>query len=308
MWVARLGKQQWGNTKQYTHQLTHRADGPALLTADIEPTDSKASGENTANAAVRQSDPGDNQSNDKGGRSPKKQTGGTQRGLTPRKRLLVLLICIFLVIDIVLLASAFAFGGLRNRVAVTPNLNTVIVAQTTNSPNLLISNIGYDPALDLATLRPYIKSVDTRALMPLKNNYLATVQNGSTQQTVLVDSTTVGRVISTYSNLVRYCNYGQADALANDLLDNSQAAQLLKAPFNSERITFHRLAIGRIYCINKPLQPIEVYIFVQPYYTQVNNDSGQAKSVGDVYLFKLVPKGSTLVVEAIEQVVLPAAG
>lgn len=160
----------------------------------------------------------------------------------------------------------------------------------------VIASVGYDSALNLATVGPYLKSVDYTSLKPLSNNYLVRTGSGSSSHVALIDETAVARIIDLNSNWVAYLN-GQNSDVLNDVAQGSDAENMINL-YQGYQIVFHRLALGDIY-----VNGSNVYVLAQPYYTVLKE--GQSATVNDVFLYTLVKQDDTLVVSGIEQVQVP---
>jgi hypothetical protein len=214
--------------------------------------------------------------------------------MSKRKRLIIVLIIVIIVFDI--LAAVCLFSGLLGgRAEVNQDPVNLIASQTVNNHGSNIADIGFDSAITLDQIGPYIKSVDYRTLKPLTNNYLSSTGTGDSRVTYLVDATAVARVISVNSNWVNYLNNGNEDVF-NDVLPDSKASQFIES-FKGDQIAYHRLAFGRIYT-----QGSNIYVITQPQITLLRD--GKSATVNDIFVFKLVKRGDTLIISDIEDVKL----
>ena len=129
--------------------------------------------------------------------SPAKTTtssaGKTKRKTSSKvRRVAIIVVAILLVGELFFLTFNAIAGG---RADVNTDKVALISGQLNNNENRVIADIGYDPALNLQAIGPYLQSVNPSSLSPLSNNYLSKIGKGDDSKLVLVDEEAVGRVI-----------------------------------------------------------------------------------------------------------------
>ena len=230
--------------------------------------------------------------------TPNKKRPGSSLLNTRAKRIAAIVVAALLLGELFFLTYNGLGGASGKTAAVNPSPAAVISSQLSHNRNGQIGEVGYDYALNLTNVGPYIKTVDTKKLAPLSNNYLAEIDNNGTKQVVLIDETAVGRVIAFNADWSAYLA-GNGRAVFDDVKAGSRAEQLVKA-YDGYQILVFRLAIGQTYTDGK-----NVYILAQPQYTAMKD--GRWATVDDVFLYTLVRQENTLVISEIEQIKLPAS-
>jgi len=228
-----------------------------------------------------------------------KKTGKPKTTEARRKRTIIALIAAVLSIDVVLatlffLSGGFGVFGVGGNAKPIDDPTKLIQSQLINNHNQVIAQTGYDTTLTFEALGPQITSVNPRSLKPITNNFLAKVETGDQVQTILIDETTVGRLISFNAHLSSYLNQGDS-AIFTDVLDNSKAKQFV-TNLDGSRIETYRLGIGEIRRSGS-----RIYALAYPQY-RLTKGAETTDVFYDVFLYKFVQQGNTLVLSDIEQI------
>jgi hypothetical protein len=219
---------------------------------------------------------------------------GRSRGKTrfSRKQFLIGLIAVIAIVDAGIISLWF-FGN-RSGPPVPPLYysDPYLVIQGQMSNNRSIAEVGYDSALTFANY-PNLTIVNTASLKPIENNLLRAGGEPDGKD-FLYDEQIVGRVLRLNSDWVNYLNRGDRSVLES--VQEGSAAQTRVTELGADSmVAYHRLAIGDIRHSGK-----NYYLITQASYTLTRD--GQLDIHEDLFVYKLVAKGDTLLVVDFEQI------
>jgi hypothetical protein len=226
--------------------------------------------------------------------NPKRPTGasrpkGKQR--FSRKQLIIGLIAAVVVFDVGIMSFWFLSSG-GNGPKVPPNPDPVALIQSQMSNNRAIAEIGSDSALTFANY-PNLTMVNSSSLKPIENNLLRSGA-GPNGSDVLYDEQIVGRALRLNSDWVDHLNRGD-NAVFASVQEGSSAQTKLTELGAGSLVAYHRLAIGEIRHAGK-----NYYIITRASYTLTKD--GQLDIHDELFVYKLVAQGNTMIVVDFEQV------
>jgi hypothetical protein len=208
-----------------------------------------------------------------------------------RKQLIIGLIAAVLVFDVGLVSFWFFSGG-GGGPSVPPNPEPYALIQGQMSNNRTIAEIGYDSTLTFANYTN-LTIVNTSSLKPIENNLLKSGA-GPNGSNVLYDEQIVGRVLRLNSDWVNHLNLADSAVFAS-VQEGSSAQTKLAELGAGSLVAYHRLAIGEIRHTGK-----NYYIITRASYTLTKD--GQLDIHDDLFVYKLVAQGNTMVVVDFEQI------
>jgi hypothetical protein len=206
-----------------------------------------------------------------------------------RKQFLIGLIILVVIFDIG--AMGLWYFSKKSGPAVPPNPDPYSLIQSQMSNNRNIAEVGYDSALSFANY-PDLTIVNTASLKPIESNLLM-AEGGPDGKDSLYDEQIVGRILKFNSDWVNYLN--RSDRTLFDSVQGGSAAEAKAAELGAESmIAYHRLALGEIRHSGK-----NYYLLTQASYTLTKD--GQLDIHEDLFVYKLVAQGSTMLIVDFEQ-------
>jgi hypothetical protein len=226
------------------------------------------------------------------------KTKARRKSRFSRKQVILGLIAVFLIFDVGLFSWLFISGKLNLR-GVLPNADTAELVRGQLSNNQWIARIGYDDTTltfaNITELTPNhadLTLVNTSSLKPIEND-LFKGGAGPDGADLLYDEVIVGRVIKLNSDWVDYLNEGK-DGVFSSLQPGSPAQTKLIDLGAGSRIAFHQLAIGEIRHSGR-----NFYLIAKATFTL--STEGKLDIHEEVFVYKLVARGNTMVVSDFEQ-------
>jgi hypothetical protein len=207
-----------------------------------------------------------------------------------RKQIIIALIAVIFVFDAIVMSLLY-FGN-QNGPAVPPNSEPYSLIQSQMSNNRSIAEVGYDSALTFSNYTN-LEIVNTSSLKPIENNLLKSggAPGGGDS---LYDEQIVGRVLKLNSDWVNYLNRSDQTVLASVQEGSAAQAKITELGAGS-LVAYHRLAIGEIRHSGK-----NYYLIAQASYTLTKD--GQLDIHDDLFVYKLVARGATMLVVDFEQI------
>jgi hypothetical protein len=212
-----------------------------------------------------------------------------------RKQIIIGLIVIVLIFDVVILTVGLVGGNTGPKVR--PNSDPIALIQGQMSNNRAIAEIGHDSALTFANY-PDLTIVNAASLKPIENNLLKS-GGGPDGSDSLYDEQIVGRVLKFNSDWVDYLNKS-SQAVFESVQENSPAQTKATELGAGSLVAFHRLAIGEIRHAGK-----NYYLIARASYTLTKD--GKLDIHDDVFVYKLVAQGNTMLIADFEQIPVNAA-
>ncbi|MDR1185167.1 MAG: hypothetical protein LBK67_10295 [Coriobacteriales bacterium] len=208
-----------------------------------------------------------------------------------RKQLIIGLIAAVLVFDVGLVSFWFLGGG-GNGPSVPPNPDPYALISSQMSNNKRIAEIGYDSTLTFANY-PNLTIANASSLKPIENNLLKSggAPGGGD---ALYDEQIVGRALRLNSDWVDHLNLSDSAVFAS-VQEGSNAQTKLAELGAGSLVAYHRLAIGEIRHTGK-----NYYIITRASYTLTRD--GQLDIHDELFVYKLVAQGNTMVVVDFEQI------
>jgi len=223
-----------------------------------------------------------------------KATSQHKKDKKPRfhKQILIIMSAVFLVFDLAMLGI---WGLQRPEAMVPPSADpaTLISKQLiTSDLDHNISLVGYDTTLSFANLQGLTIIPDLSLLQPIENNlYKKAAASGGSD--LLYDEMIVWRIISFNSTWVEFLNDGARNVYSSVETASTAEAKVAQLGRDS-RIYLTRLSFGEIGHIDQTY-----YIIVQADYTLFNGE--QADVHTDIFVYQLIPKGNTMLIEDFQQ-------
>jgi hypothetical protein len=278
------------------------SDAPSLETEQsVPPTRQKASEEQSSQVKPRKN-PANRKKKarrPKGSNSPDHPDGSKRskgRSRFSRQQVVIALIAVVVIFDMAI-ATFLYFGGGRGGPSVPPNPDPYALIQSQMSNNRTIAEVGQDSTLTFANYTN-LSIVNTASLKPIENNLLRS-EAGPNGADVLYDEQIVGRVLKLNSDWVDHLNRGDQSVFSSVQADSGAYSKIDELGKGS-LVAYHRLAIGEIRHTGK-----NYYIITRASYTLTKD--GQLDIHDELFVYKLVVEGNSLLVADFEQLTPNAA-
>jgi hypothetical protein len=193
------------------------------------------------------------------------------------------------IFDVVILTIGALGGNTGTKVPPNPDPIALIQGQVSNNRN--IAKIGHDRELTFANY-PDLAIVNTASLKPIENNLLRS-GGGPDGKDSLYDEQIVGRVLKFNSDWVDYLNKS-SQAIFESVQENSPAQTKVAELGAGSLVAYHQFAIGEIRHAGK-----NYYLITQASYTLTKD--GKLDIHDDVFVYKLVAQGNTMLIVDFEQ-------
>jgi hypothetical protein len=201
-----------------------------------------------------------------------------------------LLIALVVIFDVVILTIGYLSN--KNSVKTPANTDPIALIQSQMSNNKTIAEIGHDSALIFANY-PDLTIANAASLKPIENNLLKS-GGGPDGKDSLYDEQIVGRVLKFNSDWVDYLNKS-SQTVFESVQENSPAQTKIAELGAGSLVAYHRLAIGEIRHTGK-----NYYLITRASYTLTKD--GQLDIHDDIFVYKLVAQGTTMLIVDFEQI------
>jgi hypothetical protein len=210
------------------------------------------------------------------------------------KRALILVLALIVVIALGVILIARGSGGVVEVIAPNADPSRAIVSQYNNNEYIAAGGIEYNAALTFGESTSGSALLGGKNLAALENNFLKKDGSGGD---ILVDETVYGRILKFNSDWIGMSlTEGEItgeEEVFDSLVAKGDAQEKLGEKADGAQVAFHNLQIGNIFQSGN-----DYYVLTNEKYTLAKD--GTLSPYEGVYLYKLVPKGDTLLIDDYE--------